>query len=79
MQYLNQWLYTDNNHSAENQLFYKEASARGERKGKERKGVPALLSISLTWDTNPSWKVERAGVPLLDWGGLDTAWHSAFH
>ena len=44
---------------------------------KKRKGVPALLSTSLTWDAIPSLEAEQAGVPFPDWGGVDTAWHSA--
>ena len=44
---------------------------------KKRKGVPALLSTSLTWDAIPSLEAEQAGVPLPDWGGVDTVWHSA--
>ena len=46
---------------------------------KKRNGVPALLSTSLTWDAVPSLEAEQAGVPLPDWGGVDTAWHSALH
>ena len=39
--------------------------------------MPALSSASLTWDAIPSLEAEQAGVPLLDWGGVNTAWHSA--
>ena len=34
---------------------------------------------SLTWDAIPSLEAEWAWVPLLDWGGVDTAWHGPLH
>ena len=39
--------------------------------------MPALSSASLTWDAIPSLEAEQAGVPLPDWGEVDTAWHGA--
>ena len=40
--------------------------------------MPTLLSpASLTWDAVPSLEALQAWVPLLDWGGVHTAWHGA--
>ena len=46
----------------------------------ERKEKQWLLPPTfLTWDTIPTLEAEQAWFPLLNWGGVDTAWHVAIH
>ena len=59
------------------QINHSATKHRQEVGAQERSGVPALSSASLTWDAIPSLEAEQAGVPLPDWGEVDTAWHGA--
>ena len=59
------------------QINYSATKHRQEVEAQERNGVPALSSASLTLDAIPSLEAEQAGVPLPDWGEVDTAWHGA--
>ena len=50
------------------------------KKKKGRKAVPTVFcETSLTWDAIPSLEAEQAWVPLLNQGGVDTAWQGTLH